>query len=495
VSSFTERYHELTKYHPETIDKLGDVHWRDQPDPFKDIPPGRKIDLVPSLKPLFEDVDALPNPALPWLEKEALPALARLLYFTLGLTARLSGMGAPDHFLRAAPSAGGLYPTEIYVAVRDFSDLPAGLYHYHSQKSALVPVWEGNFFADLRHHFADQSGVEESRCLVLFTGLYGRSAWRYKERAYRRILLDTGHAAANLLETANALGLDTAVLGGFYDEYLEELFFLTRKEEFPLLGIALGPRGSLPKMKGQLPGPLPSEAAKRADTRDPMQVQQNACERLYPDIPLRPPVEPAASPFSSGTLSGIPSRISFNAGKFNPQSVILRRRSTRKFNGGSILLKEAEDMLRFAFRSDSADWQLAPGCMDFHLAVFAVEGREPGIYSLNLQTLIWVLEKSGDFREELRGVNLGQDLAAECSFAVLYTADMAQLVSIYGDRGYRYACMDAGQIGERIQLWAVHRGFGSSGIGGYYDDWANELLDLPLTHGILYLTVVGVPEE
>ncbi len=483
MSSFTERYHELTKYHPETIDKLGDVHWRDQPEPFKDVPPGRKIDLVPSLKPLFEDLETPPDPTLSWLDDEALPALSRLLYFTLGLTARLSGTGGPDQFLRASPSAGGLYPTEIYVAVRDFSDLPDGIYHYHSQKSALIPVWEGNFFADLRHHFLDQPGVAESRCVVLFTGLYGRSAWRYKERAYRRILLDTGHAAANLLEMAQSLGLDASVLGGFYDDGLEELLFLTRKEEFPLLGIALGPHGSLPKTTGQFPGPTPREASRRADTQDPMQVQQNACERLYADVPLRPAV-PAPH-----------SRISFDTGNFNPQSIILQRRSTRKFNGGSLLLKEAEDMLRFAFRTEASDGYLAPGKTRFHLAVFAVEGREPGIYSLDPQTLAWTQEKAGDFRDELRGINLGQDLGAECSFALLYTADMAELVAAYGDRGYRYACMDAGQIGERIQLWAVHRGLGSSGIGGYYDDWANELLDLPLTHGILYLTVVGVPEE
>jgi hypothetical protein len=54
--------------------------------------------------------------------------------------------------------------------------------------------------------------------------------------------------------------------------------------------------------------------------------------------------------------------------------------------------------------------------------------------------------------------------------------------------------MDAGQIGERINLWAVQLGLGSSGIGGYYDDLANELLGAPLAHGILYISLVGVPE-
>ncbi len=479
MPSFTERYHELTKYRPETIDRLGAVRWEDQPEPFKDVPPGRKVDLVPHLKLLFAHLEAPPDSTAPWLQDEALPALARLLYFTLGLTARLSG-GGTDQFLRAAPSAGGLYPTEVYVAVRGFADLPSGIYHYHSQKSALIPVWEGDFSADLRHHFLDHPAAA-GHCLFLFTGIYNRGAWRYKERAYRRILLDTGHAAANLQETALALGLSTTLLGGFYDAGLEELLFLSAKEEFPLLGVAVGQ--ATPVAAGQRPGALPAESSRRVQAEDSLQVQQNACERLYADLPLR---------------SAVPTReagIAFDAAGFNPQSVILRRRSTRKFNGGSLLLKDAEDMLRFAFRAAAGEWSLAPGQLKFYVAAFAIEGRTPGLYAVDPSTLAWTALQTGDFREALREVCLGQDLAAECAWAWIAVVDIPQLVSVYGDRGYRYACMDAGQIGERIQLWAVHRDLGSSGIGGYYDDRANALLNLPLEYGILYITLVGVPEE
>ena len=489
MPSFTERYHELTKYRPETIDRLGDVQWAEQPEPFKDAPPGRKIDLIPHLKPLFEDAETPPDPDEPWLRGEALPALARLLYFTLGLTARLSGGGGHDVFLRAAPSAGGLYPTEIYVAVRNYTDIPAGIYHYHSLRSALIPVWEGDFFADLKHHFLGHPAVAEADCLVLFTGMYGRSAWRYKERAYRRILLDTGHAVANLLEMADVMGLDAPMLGGFFDEGLEELLFLGRAEEFPLVGVALGPGGSLPPAGGQRPGPVPSEAVTHADPQESIQMQQNACERIHPtpnfETKLRLPLPPAAP-------------LPFDMADFNTQSAVLHRRSTRRFNGGSLLLKDLEDMLRFAFRAPGsvpASPLLAPGMLGLHLAAFAVDGLQPGIYALDPHTLERSPQKSGDFRNDLHALSLGQDIAADCAFALIYTADMEALVSAYGDRGYRYACLDAGQIGERIHLWAVHRELGSSGIGGYYDDLANELLDLPLSHGVLYLTVVGVPDE
>jgi SagB-type dehydrogenase family enzyme len=492
VSSFTERYHELTKYRPETIDRIGGVRWTEQPEPFKDVPSGHSIDLVPLLRQAFQDPETPPDPLFPWLRDEALPALARMLHGTLGLTAKMMD-GAGDHgvFLRAAPSAGGLYPAEVYVAVRNVPDVPAGIYHYHALRSALIPVWEGDFFADLKHHFLDHPAVAASNCVALFTGQYARSAWRYKERAYRRILLDTGHAAANLLAMAEAMGLDAALLGGFYDEGLEELLFLARKEEFPLLGVALAPGGTFVlsngRSNGQRPGPLPETAVQRIEAGDPMQVQQNACERIAPGDVSRPAIRPVEGRFPA-----------FDAGNFNAPSVLLRRRSTRRFNGGSILLRDAEDMLRFAFRpfgKDGGESLLTRAVIGTHLVSFAVEGLPSGVYALDPETLALTLKRAGDFRTDLHAVSLGQDIASDCAFALVHTADMEQLVSVYGDRGYRYACMDCGMIGERVQLWATHTELGSSGIGGYYDDLANELLDLPLSHGVLYLTVAGVPEE
>lgn len=536
MPSFTERYHELTKYRPETIDRLGGARWSEQPEPFKDVPEGRSIDLIPHLQALFKDAATPPDPLYPWLRDDILPPLTRLLHCTLGLTARLadagaspSGLGERDLFLRAAPSAGGLYPTEVYVAVRRYADLPAGLYHYHSRRSALIPVWEGDFFADLKHHFLGHSAVAAADCMVLFTGLYARSAWRYRERAYRRILLDTGHAAANLLEMAEAMGLDAVPLASFLDDGLEELFFLGRKEEAPLLGVALGPGGTLGVSGGQRPGPRPELAVMRAEPDDPMMVQQNACERLGAGDTLRPPIPvPPAPELLVPTAPSPLAKAAEDSGEerhhqerheesheaqhaeaatdhprhtfesFNAQTAILGRRSTRHFSGGSVSRGDAEDMLRFAHRALGAGHErglLTRDALRLHLVAFAVAGLPAGVYEVDTDTLSLTSRREGDFRDDLHAISLGQDIASDCSFALVYTADMEALVSDYGDRGYRYACMDCGMIGERIQLWAGQCALGSSGIGGYYDDLVNELLGVPLSHGVLYLTVVGVPED
>lgn len=482
MASFTERYHELTKYNPHTIDKLGAVHWDSQPPAFKAISAKEKVELLPALQAVMENLDAeMPGPDE--ASATGLESLARLLFFTLGLTARLGGHGQGDHFLRAAPSAGGLYPTEIYVAVRNRPGLADGLYHYHSLKSALIPVWQGAFWADLKHYFLGDPAVESSDLLLLFTGIYGRSAWRYKERAYRRILLDTGHAVGNLVEVCRRDGLDYALLGGFLDEGLEELLFLGAKEEFPLLGVAIGPKGKLARSDGQRPGDPSAEAVKHLTPGDPMQVQQNSCERIRTGEKLRPRVDVSTS--------GPP----FEPRGFHALKTILQRRSCRKFSGASISLAQARDCLAFAFRQEGSPWCLAPGHLDFHLVALGIDGLESGVYRLDPATLALSAARLGDFRSESLFMCLGQELAMECAFVLVHTSDLARLAETYGDRGYRYACMDAGQIGERLNLWAVHKELGSSGIGGYYDDQANELLDIPLSHGILYISLVGVPEE
>ena len=483
MASFSERYHELTKYNPHTIDRLGPVHWDRQPPPFKAISAKGRFDLLARLQ---SELDRLEGDGKEAGGSEAdadLETIARLLFFTLGLTARLEDQGGGDYFLRAAPSAGGLYPTEIYVAARNQKGLPDGLYHYHSLKSALIPVWQGSFWGDLKHYFLGAPAVEASDLILLFTGIYARSAWRYKERAYRRILLDTGHAVGNLLEICRHSGLDCTLLGGFLDEGLEELLFLTSKEEFPLLGAALGPRGALPAASGQLPGDPPAEAVRHIDPSDPMQVQQNACERIRSAKAVRP-----ARYIASGIAPFVP------PADYNPLKTILRRRSCRKFSGKAVSLEMTREILAFAF-GGSAPFRLAPGCLEFHLVALNVDGLDPGVYRVEGGLLAAEPKRSGDFQSETSFLCLGQDLAAECAFALAHTADLAALAEAYGDRGYRYACMDAGLIGERINLWAVHRGLGSSGIGGYYDDQGNELLDLPLSHGILYITLVGAAEE
>ena len=127
------------------------------------------------------------------------------------------------------------------------------------------------------------------------------------------------------------------------------------------------------------------------------------------------------------------------------------------------------------------------------LVVTRVEGLVPGIYRLALDPAgdAVFLRREGDFQTDLWNLCLGQDLGRDAAVAVLHVADLPACVERYGDRAYRYLHLDAGHIGERLNLAAVARDVGVSGIGGFFDDEVNKLLDLPERFSTLYITLLG----
>jgi SagB-type dehydrogenase family enzyme len=74
---------------------------------------------------------------------------------------------------------------------------------------------------------------------------------------------------------------------------------------------------------------------------------------------------------------------------------------------------------------------------------------------------------------------------------VFHTADLSAAVAAYGDRVYRYLHMDAGHLGQRLNLAATRLGLGVSGIGGFYDDQVNEVLGIPPDEAVIYITTLG----
>ena len=76
---------------------------------------------------------------------------------------------------------------------------------------------------------------------------------------------------------------------------------------------------------------------------------------------------------------------------------------------------------------------------------------------------------------------------------MFHTADLQQAIQQYGDRAYRYLHLDAGHLGQRLNLAAIRLGLGVSGIGGFFDDLVNQVLGIPEEEAVIYLTTLGVP--
>ena len=84
-------------------------------------------------------------------------------------------------------------------------------------------------------------------------------------------------------------------------------------------------------------------------------------------------------------------------------------------------------------------------------------------------------------------------LGRDCAFAVVHAVDLPAAVARYGERVYRYVHLEAGLIGERLDLAALRLGHGASGIGGFFDEFLNDLLLLSARHAVAYITTIGVP--
>ena len=136
--------------------------------------------------------------------------LSQLLWAAQGIT--------DPRGLRTAPSAGGTYPLEIYVAVGAVEGLSAGVYKYRPAGHSLAKVREGDARAELAGAALGQRWVKEAAIDIIIAADYGRTTARYGDRGIRYVHMEAGHAAQNILLQAAALGLGAVPVGAFDDD-------------------------------------------------------------------------------------------------------------------------------------------------------------------------------------------------------------------------------------------------------------------------------------
>ena len=128
--------------------------------------------------------------------------LSRLLYYAYGITEKRGQ-------LRAAPSAGALYPIEIYPVVNNVEGLGRGIYRYFVADHSLGLVREGDFRHQMMRHALGEEMMERAGVVLVLSAVFEHSAWRYRERAHRYILFEAGHISQNIYLLATALELDS----------------------------------------------------------------------------------------------------------------------------------------------------------------------------------------------------------------------------------------------------------------------------------------------
>jgi SagB-type dehydrogenase family enzyme len=143
---------------------------------------------------------------------------------------------------RTAPSAGALYPLETYVAVSRVEGIDPGLYHVDVRGQALEPVRRGSVAGDLMVAGLGQGFLRTAPAVLIITGVFQRSRWKYRDRHYRYVCWEGGHLAQNVYLAAEAAGLGACMVGAFLDGMVNDLMRVDGRREASLGLIALGPR-------------------------------------------------------------------------------------------------------------------------------------------------------------------------------------------------------------------------------------------------------------
>ena len=157
--------------------------------------------------------------------------LGQLLWAAQGITS--------DREARAAPSAGGTYPLELYVAAGRVTGLEPGVYRYLPHEHALDLVTAGDVRGTLMEASLGQTWVGDCAAGVIVAAVYERTMERYGERGIRYVHMEAGHAAQNLCLQAVALGLGAVPVGAFADEQIQAVAGLAADEQ-PLYVIPVG---------------------------------------------------------------------------------------------------------------------------------------------------------------------------------------------------------------------------------------------------------------
>ena len=227
-------FQEVTAYSLEDFapdKRLPQPEWEESPQTFR-LPEPKKPGKAPSYR------DVLHNRR----SRRDFRGEAISLHRLSALLADSYGITEERHRLRAAPSAGALYPVELFLHVLSIEGLSPGLYQYQPEGHLLHGHLQGENAQLLVRAALDQSFLADAAVVFLLVAFPEKMFWKYGIRGYRYIYLDAGHLAQNLYLAAEAGGLAACEVAAFYDDALNTLYGFDGKTAFITTLVAVGVR-------------------------------------------------------------------------------------------------------------------------------------------------------------------------------------------------------------------------------------------------------------
>ncbi len=460
--------HPIARYHAfssesraSVFQRAPGVAWGDAPPAFKLYPAAAHVVLEKGTPDGLTLAQVLAGPAKSG--QLTLATLGRMLYLSSGITLRRGG-----HALRAAPSSGALFPSELYVVARNVAGLAPGVYHY-----------------DPQHHRLDQLGplpaatgaphADDADALVVLSAVFRRTGYKYHNRAYRYALADAGHLLENLRLAAHGGGMNARLLHQFDEAVAARALGIDGVEEGVLAMMQLS-RPGLPASRKSTDGieqrvqfaPHVPEGGTQIGVTGV--VHQTTSLRLAAPLKGReialPPPRPAARELFT---------------------TIVARRSERRFGAGPVPLDQLAGMLADLGQTP----QLYEG-IDISVVVNRVAGLAPGVYRY-LPHHALQLVRAGDHAGAAQSAALSQEAIGNAAVVLILSSERERILGA-GARQYRHALLETGLIGERWLLGAVARGLAACPVGAFYDDEAAALIGADsASHWVFHFAALGTP--
>lgn len=346
--------------------------------------------------------------------------------------------------LRVNPSAGGLYPCELYIQIRGVKGLVSGIYHYESRENKITLIHELSNDG-VEYYFEDKS---LKKFVFLISNAYFRTSWKYEKRATRYILLDTGHFLGSIYSSLKLENIECNINFNFDKKSLNEDFSFDKFESFYT---AITSENYKQIKANKLRTPIVNVCA--CD----YQLKDLFVESFYENI----------NKDSFPILSNL--RFFEDTKKSALQEMINKRRSIRAFKNEAILLEEfqfiTKDIFDFAKKLN----------IEIYFINNNIKEMKKGLYK-NVS-----LVKEGDFSKLAIKLALNQKLAGESALTLFFTSK--------DQDNYFYLYILSGFISQILYLKTTSLNLSSSGIGAYFDDECKTFLET--SNNIFYLFSIG----
>ncbi len=408
--------------------------------------------LSVSIDPNYVDASTQPTPYKVYprfyrrFPLEPGSAVQELIHLSSAITFEKTYRDGP-YSLRVNPSAGALYPTEIYVQIRGVRGLIDGIYHLEVPTRSLTLIYE-----------LLDDGLEGYLCpnqmvkglIFLVSCVYYRSSWKYKHRSLRYCFLDSGHHLGAIEAAAHCHQQAVQVIFDIDKLALNQDLGFENKEWVTACAIA-GETKAKPVRR--LRTPLPFVAGTDYFEPNPL-IEAGYRETLQPHR-LQAEYHTPQFPFTSDRL----------------RTTILQRRSARRFRWQSITSTELTAILKVLEQPlPTRSWE----DLTLYLVINRVEGLEPGLYQ-GMQGI-----KAGDFSQQMGYLCVNQAIARDSAVTLFIAAHY---------HNYQTALQLAGWLGQRLYLASHSWEIGCSGIGAYYDDETQKFLETD--QQVLYALAIG----